>query len=218
MIKILLFGLSFLCFTSFLPAEAKSKASTNPAIIELRDLQFNPSHFPQKRRDFLFQTISLMQKHQKKPLRYLYGSHEPSRGGLDCSGATFHLFNQVQIKAPRTSSQQFDWLQKTGILHPFPSKVKTLESPYFNKLLPGDLLFWGGTYHPKDGRKNRVTHVAIYLGKHRKTGKHLMANASSGRSYEGRKTKGYGVVNFRLPSSRSKSFFLGYGHPAEFKE
>lgn len=143
---------------------------------------------------------------------YKFGGASPKDGGFDCSGAMYYVLREVGLKPPRTSAQQFSWVRDAGRLTVVGDGVTSLEDKVFGKLRPGDLLFWSGTYIPTDGRKVNITHVAIYLGKE-KDGRFVMANATSGRSYRGKKGDGFGIYDFKLPSKSSKSKFVGYGSP-----
>ncbi len=79
--------------------------------------------------------------------------------------------------------------------------------------MPGDLLFWS-TDPPADHAKSvNIAHVAMYLGREKKDGLQIMANATDGRSYRGTKANGYGVYDFRLSREGSKSKLVGYGPP-----
>lgn len=148
-------------------------------------------------------------------LKYAYGKASPEQGGFDCSGAVYYVLRKAGIKnCPRTSAQQYDWVKKLGNLKVAPDgKDYTLDDDFFDALKPGDLLFWGKTYQPTDGRTNGVTHVEIYLGKEKKDGHRVMIGSSKGRSYRGKRSDGYGVVDFKLPSKRTKTVFMGYGSP-----
>ena len=143
-------------------------------------------------------------------LPYKFGGAAPKDGGFDCSGAMFYLLKRCGYDPPRTSAQQFVWVRDEGKIHLVGKKVETLDDPAFKDLKVGDLLFWSGTYVPTDGREVKITHVGIYLGKEA-DGRAVMACASKGRSYRGKKGDGYGVFDFRLPSKTSKSTFVGYG-------
>ena len=144
---------------------------------------------------------------------YKFGGSSPKDGGFDCSGAMFYVMKQVDIDPPRTSAAQFLWLKEEGRLHEISQDVRTLDDKAMSKLTPGDLLFWGGTYTPTDGRKVNITHVALYLGHEKKDGLAIMINATDGRSYRGTKANGYGVYDFRLPQAGGRSVFMGYGTP-----
>ncbi len=146
-------------------------------------------------------------------LKYTFGSADPASGGLDCSGSVYYVFREAGLNPPRTSAVQFTWVKEAGALTEVRGTAATLDSAVFDKLRPGDLLFWSGTYEPKDGRKVPVSHVQIFLGHEKKTGKPVMAGASDGRTYRGTKRLGYGVFDFRLPRPGSKGTFLGFGLP-----
>jgi hypothetical protein len=147
-------------------------------------------------------------------LRYSFGSGDPESGGLDCSGAVYYILQEAGIQPPRSSAAQFTWVKNAGALNEVPSSASTLKSEALAKLQPGDLLFWSGTYEPRDGREVPVSHVQIYLGHEKATGQPVMAGASDGRTYRGTKREGYGVFDFKLPSAQSKGVFLGYGLPS----
>ncbi len=40
---------------------------------------------------------------------YLYGSADPAKGGLDCSGFLYYVFNHFKIKVPRTSKDYMSY-------------------------------------------------------------------------------------------------------------
>jgi cell wall-associated NlpC family hydrolase len=144
--------------------------------------------------------------------KYVFGSADPARGGFDCSGSVYYLLKKAGLSPARSSAAQFEWIRKEGTLHEIPKEVTSLDDEPFAGLKPGDLLFWAGTYQAADGRKNKITHVQIYLGRE-KNGGPVMVGSSDGRSYRGKARCGFGVFDFRLPRKGSKARFVGYGTP-----
>ena len=149
----------------------------------------------------------------KQNLSYTYGSADPASGGMDCSGAIFYLLEQQGLAGvPRDSAGQYVWVRKAGGFRAVNStKAESFE---FSDLLPGDLMFWSGTYEVK--RDFPITHVMLYLGKERKTGKRVMVGASDGRSYAGVSRSGVSVFDFKMPTEKisgepAKARFIGYG-------
>ena len=156
----------------------------------------------------------------KLNLKYQYGSDDPQKGGMDCSGTVHYLLEQAGLKdVPRDSTGLYAWAWKEGHIQPVTSSsLKTFE---LDRLKPGDLLFWTGTYDTQ--RDPPISHVMIYLGTNRETGRRVMVGASEGRTYEGKPRYGVSVFDFVLPHSTSKSDsasssarnsdsrFIGYG-------
>lgn len=140
-------------------------------------------------------------------LTYLYGSSNPANKGMDCSGTIYYLLNQEKLNdVPRQSDQLFLWAEKQGKLHKV--TAHDFNSSEFSNLLPGDLLFWSGTYVVQ--REHSITHVMIYLGKNKK-GERLMFGSSDGRTYQGKKMWGVSVFDFKLPDGKGPQRFVGYG-------
>ena len=146
-------------------------------------------------------------------LTYAFGSADPDTGGMDCSGTIYYLlhahgFNDVA----RDSSGQYLWARKSGAF--FPVVSKSAESVELNDLLPGDLMFWIGTYDT--GRDVPISHVMLYLGREKGTGKRIMFGASDGRSYNGVQRWGVSVFDFKMPkadpehSEKVKAEFVGF--------
>lgn len=162
------------------------------------------------RQDLIRQALALASQHGW--LRYRFGGATPAAGGFDCSGAMYYLLRRSGLKPPRTSAQQYVWLRKLGRIHAVPPGVRSLDHQSFSHLRAGDLLFWSGTYTPTDGRKVKITHVSMYLGRE-KDGRRVMAGATKGRSYRGKRGDGYGVYDLKLPGQGSRSKLIGYGTP-----
>ena len=145
--------------------------------------------------------------------RYLFGSADPEKGGFDCSGSIYFILSQAGIEPARSSAAQYDWIDDAGLLTQVPASASSLDSPVFEKLQPGDLVFWAGTYRPTDGRTNKVTHVQMYLGVEKASGKPVMIGSSDGRSYSGKARCGFGVYDFKVPGKQSKARIVGFGPP-----
>ncbi|MEP6668964.1 MAG: NlpC/P60 family protein [Chthoniobacter sp.] len=150
----------------------------------------------------------------KQNLTYTYGSAEPSAGGMDCSGTIYYLFRSQGLKdVPRDSSGQYVWARKHG---QFFAVVSTLADSFeFKDLQPGDLMFWSGTYNT--GRDVPISHVMLYLGREKGTGKSVMFGSSDGRTYNGIQRWGVSVFDFKMPKAdpakpEKHVDFVGYAH------
>lgn len=157
----------------------------------------------------------------RQNLSYRYGSDDPGSGGMDCSGTVCYLLGQVGLKdVPRDSSSLYRWVWQTDRFHAVISpSPDTFE---LSRLQPGDLLFWTGTY--AIDRDPPVTHVMIYLGTSRITGRRVMVGASEGRTFNGKPRFGVSVFDFKMPgptpapagnfsgsANERESRFIGYG-------
>jgi cell wall-associated NlpC family hydrolase len=132
-------------------------------------------------------------------LSYKYGSADPAAGGMDCSGFIYYVLSNAGYKdVPRDSAGQYAWVRKNSDFHAVLSR--SADSFELNDLHPGDLLFWSGTY--KVDRDIPITHVMIYLGKEKSTGKLVMVGATDGRSYDGVRRYGVSVFDFKMPSGK----------------
>ncbi|MCB1062134.1 MAG: C40 family peptidase [Verrucomicrobiae bacterium] len=135
-------------------------------------------------------------------LTYKFGADHPSEGGMDCSGTMQFLLKSIgYTDIPRTSYNQYEWLEQKGTLR----KVGFFRSPEraISDFRPGDLIFWGGTYD--SGHK--VSHVMVYLGRSR-SGTHYIFGA------RGKKVKGLngnGVDIFEYKPSSTGGRLVGYG-------
>ena len=174
---------------------------------EIRDFEKNPPEI----KNLLETALDLT----TRKLGYVYGSADPSRGGMDCSGAIYYLLRQAGIdNPPRTASQQYVWARKSGL---FQAVVGTDPNGFeLDDLKPGDMLFWTGTY--AIDREPPVTHTMFYLGRALPDGLPLMVGSSDGRTYRGVKQYGVSVFDFRIPKpvrGESGSRFVGYSRIPE---
>lgn len=78
---------------------------------------------------------------------YQYGGTSPGVN-LDCSGLTQYCYKQAGITIPRTSEEQWTFIQQSG----------TVETQA--QAQPGDLVFFAGG----DGTQSSPGHVGIYVG------------------------------------------------------
>ena len=157
----------------------------------------------------------------KLNLTYAYGSAEPSSGGMDCSGTIYYLLrSQGFPDVPRDSSGQYVWARKQGRF--FAVVGTRADSFEFKDLLPGDLMFWSGTYQVE--RDIPITHVMLYLGNEKRTGKRIMFGASDGRSYDGVQRWGVSVFDFKMPKNdpnnveKRRVDFVGYARIPGLRE
>lgn len=197
------------------PDEAR-KPMVPPAMVApldpdgLRDFDVNPVRV----RELIEKSLALTHEN----LGYKFGSSDPAEGGMDCSGAIFHVLRAIGLDdVPRTASGQYVWARKADNFEAVVSRK--MDSFELDGLRPGDLLFWTGTY--ATDRDPPVTHTMIYLGKLKSDGRDVMFGASDGRTYGGRKMWGVSVFDFTIPKARlspapgepppaAGSVFIGY--------
>jgi peptidoglycan DL-endopeptidase CwlO len=153
----------------------------------------------------------------RRNLTYTYGSADPGKGGMDCSGFIYFTLRDAGFPdTPRQANEQYVWVRKKSTFQAVLSrKSDTFE---INDLRPGDLMFWTGTYDVD--RDPPITHTMIYLGTSKKTGQRVMVGSSDGRTYLGQKRNGVSVFDFHVattlrndgngPSTRTPDF-AGYG-------
>ena len=145
------------------------------------------------------QIVEISNDLSRKGIRYRFGGTDPRRG-LDCSATIQLVLNRAGVGGvPRVSQAQYDWLARSGTLGRGRSSSSVLSS-----LRPGHLMFWGGTYRTR----NKVSHVMIYLGQDRRTGKHYMFGARS-KSTKG--IHGHNVDVYEIKSLNGSGRFIGYG-------
>ena len=155
----------------------------------------------------------------RKNLTYTYGSADPANGGMDCSGFIYYSLKQHGFtQAPRDSSGLYSWVRRArGFRAVISRKADSFE---MDELLPGDLLFWTGTY--ATDHDPPVSHVMIYIGTEKSTGAKVMLGSSDGRTYHGQKRNGVSVFDFVMPreskAGGQQSTFVGYGRIPGLRE
>jgi hypothetical protein len=86
---------------------------------------------------------------------YRFGG-EGQRGGYDCSSFLVEAARRGGVaELPRTSREQFDLFRRTG-------RIWTKGMRGWGGLLPGDIVFFSGTYSHSDDCP--ISHVMIYAG------------------------------------------------------
>lgn len=218
--SMLRYAVLFIGFCSLMGAETPTPTpageSNRPATASLEPGELDGfSKYPLAVSQLLEACLALT----KRNLGYDYGSSDPVRGGMDCSGTIYYVLQKAGIKdVPRTASQQYVWARKADNFEAVISRKK--DSFELDALRPGDLLFWTGTY--STDRDPPVTHTMIYLGKRKSDGKQVMFGASDGRTYDGRKIWGVSVFDFTITKAAKKStagaaarpgsVFIGYAN------
>ena len=175
-------------------AEQSSSPAASTATIKpeaLEEFSRNPPDIQQLLRSSLALT--------EQNLSYKYGSADPAAGGMDCSGFIYYVLGKAGYKdVPRDSAEQYTWVRKSGEFRAVLSRSP--DSFEFDELKPGDLLFWSGTYDAQ--REISITHIMIYLGKMKSTGKPVMVGSTDGRSFDGIRRYGVSVFDFKMPSGK----------------
>jgi peptidoglycan DL-endopeptidase CwlO len=176
------------------------------SVMDLRDYEMQPAAV----KKLLSEALELTTKN----LAYKYGSDDPKNGAMDCSGTIYYLLNEAGVKdVPRDSSEMYKWVwTKSRFVAVNSASPDTFE---LASLKPGDLLFWTGTYNVQ--RDPPVSHVMIYLGINRHTGRRVMMGASEGRRFNGISRYGVSVFDFEIPKPDATSRFIGYGAIPDFR-
>jgi cell wall-associated NlpC family hydrolase len=200
-------------------SDVKKSSETAAPMVTIKPEELREfSEQPAKVQELIRNSLALTERN----LSYKYGSADPAAGGMDCSGFIYYVLTNAGYKdVPRDSSGQYAWVRKQGDFHAVLSRSG--ESFELNDLSPGDLLFWSGTY--KVERDIPITHVMIYLGKEKSTGKSVMVGATDGRSYNGVRRFGVSVFDFKMPSGKPNaadpdltSKFEGYASIPHLRE
>jgi peptidoglycan DL-endopeptidase CwlO len=190
-------------------ASASPKKKGAPATISASQIS-GYDNYPEKVRKMIDTALELTTRN----LDYKYGSADPASGGMDCSGFVSYVLTQSGVReVPRDSSQQYVWVRKAGTFRAVNSRHDdTFE---LEELVPGDLLFWTGTYSIE--RDPPITHAMIYLGREKGTNQRIMVGASDGRTYKGESRYGVSVFDFKVARTaktdegRLTPTFIGYG-------
>ena len=184
---------------------AKSAAAPNAAIAPEEILEFRAQ--PAGVRKLIESSLNLARQN----LTYTFGSADPANGGMDCSGFIHYVLRQHGLtQVPRDSSALYIWVRKA---HGFRAVISRKPDSFeMDELLPGDLLFWIGTYATEHDPP--VTHTMIYLGTEKASGAKIMIGSSDGRTYHGQKRNGVSVFDFTMPRTPAegdqRSTFIGY--------
>ena len=184
---------------------AKSAAAPNAVISPEEILEFHAQ--PAGVRKLIESSLALAAQN----LTYTYGSADPAKGGLDCSGFIYYVLRQHGLtQVPRDSSGLYMWVRKArGFRAVISRKPDSFE---MDELLPGDLLFWIGTY--ATDHDPPVTHTMLYLGTEKSGGAKIMIGSSDGRTYHGQKRNGVSVFDFTMPrtptAGEQRATFIGY--------
>ncbi len=184
-----------------------ASAEVNVATLSTSDLQ-DYDQQPVEVKRLLAHALELTTQN----LSYKYGSCDPKDGGMDCSGTVYYLLLDAGIKnPPRDSGEMYRWVWTEG--HFCSVESAKPDSFEYSRLKPGDLLFWTGTYDVN--RDPPVSHVMIYLGINRQTGRRVMVGASEGRRFNDVSRYGVNVFDLELPrhapGDSGTSRFIGYG-------
>jgi len=186
-------------------ANTKSVAAPNAVIAPEEILEFHAQ--PSGVRKLIESSLDLARLN----LAYTAGSADPANGGFDCSGFIYYVLRQYGLtQVPRDSSGLYVWVRKAYRFRAVISRKP--DSFELDELLPGDLLFWTGTY--VTDHDPPVTHTMIYLGTEKSTGAKIMIGSSEGRTYRGQKRNGVSVFDFTMPRTavvgERRATFIGY--------
>lgn len=132
--------------------------------------------------------------------RYRFGSNGEG-GKYDCSSFLVEAARRGGVgNLPRTSRDQFEYLRDHGM-------VWTRDMRGWGRLMPGDLVFYSGTY--SHGDDNPISHVMIYAG-----GGRVVGAQSSGVGYHKfTPTRPLGEPGRDGKGIRSKKTVYAYARP-----
>jgi peptidoglycan DL-endopeptidase CwlO len=190
------------------PTAIARKARTAPVSLSSTDI-VGYAGYPAAVRKMLDLALDLTTQN----LGYKYGSADPAKGGMDCSGFIYYVLGKSGVSnPPRDAREQYVWVRKAGKFQAVLGRSQdTFE---LDGLKPGDLLFWASTYGVD--RDPAITHTMLYLGRERATNQRVMVGASDGRTYKGQSRFGVSVFDFKIAGRRVSSseepgpVFVGY--------
>lgn len=203
------------------PAEKSAAPPPDPApaspTSEARSYAPNVSLAPEDLREFAAQPAAVRQLIEsslalaRRNLTYTFGSADPAQGGMDCSGFIYYILRQHGFAdLPRDSRGLYTWVRKARAFRAVISRAP--DAFELDELLPGDLLFWTGTYAVEQDPP--ISHVMLYLGTEKTGGGRVMIGSSDGRSYHGQKRNGVSVFDFVMPrasqNGETRATFVGY--------
>jgi cell wall-associated NlpC family hydrolase len=183
----------------------KSTAASTASILPAEILEFHAQ--PPGVRKLIESSLELARQN----LVYVPGSADPAKGGFDCSGFIYYVLRQYGMtQVPRDSSGLYVWVRKARVFRAVVSRKP--ENFELDELLPGDLLFWTGTY--ATDHDPPVTHTMLYLGTEKSSGAKIMIGSSDGRTYRGQRRNGTSVFDFTMPrtpiAGEQHATFIGY--------
>jgi hypothetical protein len=101
--------------------------------------------------------LGVADKLVQQRLKYIYGSEDLAKGGLDCSGFVQIVFRAASgVDLPNEADKQLAFLREHGEVWDSTSGWTPLT------LQPGDLIFFAGPYELP--RSSLISHVMIYCG------------------------------------------------------
>lgn len=144
--------------------------------------------------------VNACQQLASRKIPYVYGG--TTDRGMDCSASVQRLFRGLRVNLPRTSESQANTLTQRGQL--WRVREDETEQEVFERLRPGELLFW-----VKESDPNRIGHVMVFLGLNGRTARLWGAR---GKGKTGLTGSGVDFFEYRL-KPRGKSRLAAHGRP-----
>jgi cell wall-associated NlpC family hydrolase len=176
------------------PSATERKGRTAPVSLSPSDIAGYAAYPPPVRK-----MLDLALNLTNQNLGYKYGSADPAKGGMDCSGFIYYVLGKSGVSnPPRDARQQYVWVRKAGKFQAVLGRSQ--DSFELDGLKPGDLLFWASTYGVD--REPAITQTMLYLGREKATNQRVMVGASDGRTYKGQSRIGVSVFDFKIAGRR----------------